>query len=121
MALSALGYLDAELSITLCDDATIADLAGRYGRPHRATDVLAFPLAEGVSGDHSGTMLGDVVISVETAERNARRHRVPLDRELRNLVIHGTLHVVGMDHIRPAERRDMQAVERHLRWLVSAA
>lgn len=116
-----MGFLDAELSITLCDDAEIAELAGRYGRPRRATDVLAFPLAEGASGDHSGSVLGDVIISLETAERHACARRVPLDAELRDLVIHGVLHLVGMDHARPTERRDMRAVERHLRWLVSAA
>ena len=119
MTLSALGYLDAEVSITLCDDATIAELAGRYGRPRRATDVLAFSMPEGVGGDLCAGVLGDVIVSVETADRHARRRRVALAAELRDLVIHGVLHLVGMDHMRPAERADMRSVERHLRWLLA--
>jgi probable rRNA maturation factor len=110
-----LGFPDAELSLTLTDDATIAALAGRFGRPARATDVLSFPLAEGPGAAHRGCALGDVVVSIERAEAQARRRRVTLDRELRDLVIHGTLHVLGLDHSRPREARAMRALERHLR------
>jgi probable rRNA maturation factor len=110
-----LGFRDAELSVTLTDDATIAALAGRFGRAPRPTDVLAFPLAEGPGAAHRGRALGDVVVSVERAEAQARRRRVPLDRELQGLVIHGTLHLLGLDHERPADARAMRALESHLR------
>ena len=110
-----MGFPDAELSITLVDDRAIAGLARRYGRPARATDVLAFALAEGPGAVHRGALLGDVVISVERAEAQARARRVPLDRELRDLVIHGTLHLLGMDHVRACDRAAMRALEAHLR------
>ncbi len=111
--LGALGFLDAELGITLTDDAQIAELAGRYGRPRAPTDVLAFALAE---GGYSGELLGDVVLSVERAEAQARERGVPLDRELGDLLIHGALHLLGMDHEAAADTRAMRELERHLRW-----
>ncbi len=110
-----MGFPDAELSITLVDDRRIAELARAYGRPPRATDVLAFALAEGPGPAHRGALLGDVVISVERADAQARARRVPLDRELRALLIHGTLHLLGMDHVRARDRVGMRALEDHLR------
>src|SRR5262249_15961066 len=80
--LGALGCPDGELSVSLIGDAEIAELAGRYGRPHRPTDVLAFSMLEGPGAIHRGAALGDVVISVDTAERQARRRGVSLDDEL---------------------------------------
>lgn len=111
-----MGFPDAELSITLTSDDEMAELAGRFGRPSRPTDVLAFSMLEGEDTAHAGAALGDVVISLDTAERQARARRVPLDRELRDLMIHGVLHVVGMDHQRPDDARNMRALEDHLRW-----
>jgi len=115
-----LGCLDAELSITLTSDEHIAQLAGDYGRARRPTDVLAFSLAEGEGAEHRGEALGDVVLSVETAERQAKRRRVALEQELRDLLIHGVLHLLGMDHERPADARHMKALEEHLRWTLAA-
>ena len=111
-----MGFLDAELSITLMDDAAIAELAGRFGREPRPTDVLAFALAEAEGGEYGGNLLGDVVLSVETAAVQAEERGVPLDEELRDLLIHGVLHVLGMDHARSWESRAMRELERHLRW-----
>lgn len=102
--------------MTLVGDAEIAALAGRWGRPPRATDVLSFPLAEGPGARFAGTALGDVVISLDTAKRQARRRGVPLERELRDLLVHGVLHVLGMDHARAADRARMRALERHVKW-----
>ncbi len=115
MTLGALGFPDAELSLTLTDDETIAALAGRFGRARVPTDVLAFPLAEGPGAAHRGHALGDVIVSLPRAEAQARSRGVSLDRELCDLVIHGTLHVLGLDHERPADARAMRALERHLR------
>ena len=111
--LSALGFLEAELSVSLTSDSEIAELAGRYGRPAAATDVLAFALAE---GGYTGSCLGDVIISIDSAERQARDRKLDLDRELRDLLIHGVLHLMGMDHQRAADTRAMRALEDHLRW-----
>jgi probable rRNA maturation factor len=113
-ALAALCRARAELSVALVDDARMAELNGRFrGRP-RATDVLAFSLQEGEHSERSGALLGDVVIGVETAWRQARRRGVDLDDEVARLLVHGVLHLVGHDHERPAERRAMRAEERRL-------
>jgi probable rRNA maturation factor len=116
-----LGCLDADLSVTLTDDAGIADLSGRYGLDGHPTDVLAFPQREGPGAEHAGGMLGDIVISLDTAERQARERRTPLDDELRDLLIHGTLHLVGMDHARKRDALAMRELEEHLRGLICDA
>jgi probable rRNA maturation factor len=111
-----LGCPEGELGITLTDDAGIARLARLHGRPARATDVLSFSMLEGEDAEFRGGLLGDVVISIETAERQARRRGRPLELELRDLLIHGILHVLGMDHERHADRRAMRALEAELRF-----
>lgn len=112
--LRELGQSRSELSIALVDDATIRDLNSRYRGRSRPTDVLAFALREGPEPDRSGRMLGDVVISLETAARQARKAHRGLDGELARLLVHGTLHLLGHDHQRLAETRAMRAEERRL-------
>jgi probable rRNA maturation factor len=112
--LRAAGAPRAELSIALLSDAAMRELNQRWrGRP-RPTDVLSFSLAEGEGARHRGALLGDVVLSVETAARQARARRRSLDEELARLLIHGTLHLLGHDHRRPGEARIMRAEERRL-------
>ena len=101
--LNALGSAEAELSILITDDAEIRELNRRYRKLDRATDVLSFPM--------KGPLLGDVVISAETAARRAGRR---LDRELTFLLVHGVLHLHGHDHKKSPERRKMRARERDL-------
>ena len=110
-----MGWTDGELSVSLVDDGEIARLAGAYGRRPRATDVLAFAQREGPRGG-SERVLGDVVISLDTARRQAARRGVPVARELDTLLVHGCLHLAGMDHMRAGDRARMRALERHLRW-----
>jgi probable rRNA maturation factor len=115
-----LGSTDSELSISLVSDSEIARIAGRFGRPARPTDVLAFALAEGRGAAHRGPCLGDVLISLDTAARQARRARRPLDLELRDLLIHGVLHLLGMDHeTGRSDALGMRALEEHLRWEIA--
>jgi probable rRNA maturation factor len=83
------------------------------GRP-RPTDVLAFSLLEGEDAEHRGALLGDVVIGVETAARQARQRRRSLDEEVARLLIHGTLHLLGHDHQRESDTRVMRTEERRL-------
>ena len=59
-------------------------------------------------------LLGDIVISVDTAKRQAADYDAPLDREVQRLLIHGVLHLLGHDHIEPRERAAMEAEERRL-------
>jgi probable rRNA maturation factor len=112
--LQALSLTRSELSIALVDDATIADLNARYRGESRATDVLSFSLVEGEYVDRGGNLLGDVVISVETAVLQARRAHRGLDAEVARLLIHGTLHLLGHDHEADDEARTMRAEERRL-------
>ena len=111
-----MGFLDEELSITLTTDDRVAELAGRFGRPRRATDVLAFAMLDGPDAAFRGPCLGDVVVSLDSAARQARARGVALGSELRDLLIHGILHLVGMDHATPAQARAMRTLEDHLRW-----
>jgi probable rRNA maturation factor len=112
--LREIGRRDAELSIALVDDAGIRALNAAWRGRDRATDVLAFSLEEGPHAERRGALLGDVVIGVETAARQARARRRDLDDEVARLLVHGALHLIGHDHARPAEARRMRAEERRI-------
>ena len=116
--LAALRHRGSELSIALVDDATIRDLNRDWRGRDRATDVLSFSLLEGEGRAHRGSLLGDVIISVETAAAQAARRRRGLDDEVKRLLIHGLLHVLGHDHEDDDEARVMQAEERRLSRLL---
>ena len=120
-----------EMSLAFVDIATIAELNRQYKGSDAPTDVLAFPAAqgpavegpaaEGLAADSAGPLLGDVVISPEIAQRNVLdcNHYSPahfdhpaLDEttaEVALLVVHGTLHLCGYDHVEPEERQLMFA------------
>jgi len=113
--LVALREADAELTVVLVNDTDIQRLNRDYRGKDRPTDVLAFAMREGPRTARDDTVLGDVVISVDTATRQARERCVPVGDEVRTLLIHGVLHLLGYDHERsPAEARRMQAKERLL-------
>jgi rRNA maturation RNase YbeY len=107
-ALRALGVWDQELSLTLVDDRTIRSLNARYRGVRRRTDVLAFPLT-GPAG-----MVGEAIISVETARRQARALGHSLREELDLLCCHACLHLVGYDDREPLEARLMHGREMDL-------
>jgi len=114
-ALEMLGLGSSELSVSLVRDDEIRDLNRRYRHEDRSTDVLAFPLREGAF-DTVGDALGDVVISLETATRQAREHGGTLVDEVDRLLVHGILHLAGYDHeISPREERRMRRKEREVR------
>jgi probable rRNA maturation factor len=102
-ALAALGRADREVHVTMVDDRRIRALNTRYLGIRRATDVLAFDLA----GPGPGRLWGEVIVSVETAARQARRLGVPLAAELDLLVVHGLLHLAGYDDHEPRRARRM--------------
>ena len=112
--LRGIGQSKSELSIALVDDASIAELNGQYRDKPRPTDVLSFSLVEGDFADHRGGMLGDVVISVETAAEQAKERHRGLDETVARLLVHGVLHLAGYDHEDDDEAREMQAEERRL-------
>ncbi len=108
----------AELSVLLVSDREMRKLNRDYRGRDRPTDVLAFAQREGPGGAPDG-LLGDVVISVDTARRQAAERRLTLGTEGERLLVHGLLHLLGYDHERSAaEARRMQRRERTLvGWL----
>lgn len=115
--LAALSLENAELSVHLVDDPGITTLNRDYRGLDRPTDVLAFTLdgAEGEDrADAPPRQLGDVVISLDTAARQARAGRRSLRREVAWLLAHGLLHLVGYDHRTRAQKRRMDARARSL-------
>ena len=117
--LRALGLEDNELSILLCDDDTIRELNRRYRKKDTPTDVLAFPLREGF-GREAG-LLGDVVISLPTAARQAREQDRPIIQEVTFLLAHGLLHLAGYDHATARQEQKMSAKTNDLIKAVEAA
>jgi len=108
----------AELSVLLVSDAEMQRLNRDWRGKDRPTDVLAFAQGEGAGGAPDG-LLGDVVISVDTARRQARAGRRRLGPEAERLLVHGLLHLLGYDHERSArEASRMRRKERELAgWL----
>jgi probable rRNA maturation factor len=112
--LRAVGQAGAELSLSLVDDDEMADINRAYRGIDRPTDVLSFSLLDGEGAEHRGHLLGDVVIGIETAARQARERHRGLDQEIARLLIHGVLHLVGHDHEESEEAKAMRAEERRL-------
>lgn len=108
--------IEAELSLALVGDREIQKLNHRYRGQDKPTDVLSFPLQDRLCP----TLLGDVVISMDTARRQAERRRIPLAEEIQTLLIHGILHLLGYDHeISRAEAIRMRKKERELKALLA--
>lgn len=127
LMLGELGIADAELSVLLTDDAHIHQLNREWRQQDKPTDVLAFPIDEraGRAAHEASTggrdvVLGDVVISLDTAARQARSRKRELFEEVRFLLAHGLLHLIGFDHAAPEEKRAMVALTRRLVRRVSA-
>ena len=107
--LEKLEETQCELSLLLTDDAEIQELNKTYRDLDKATDVLSFPQDEDAINESGDTLLGDVVISVETAACQAEEHHLSFNEELILLAIHGILHLLGYDHERsPQDARIMQ-------------
>jgi probable rRNA maturation factor len=122
---------ETEVSLLFVDEEAMAKLNEQFLGKSGPTDVLSFPIEAdpgpaGRSPDFGGTgpgtsaeagaltLLGDVVICPVVAARNAQEHGVALDDEVALLVVHGLLHLLGMDHEEDAEAERMEALERQL-------
>ena len=91
-------FHEGELSVLFTDDKRIAELNQQYLKRQGPTNVLAFPMLSGFSPHLPSGMLGDVVISVDTALSESRELGEPLQRTVDRLLIHGILHLLGHDH-----------------------
>lgn len=107
--LVAEGHDRVELSVSFVDDDEIADLHERYGQEAGPTDVLSFPLDDDDVDENGVRVLGDVVVAPAVATRN---NPADPESELRLLVVHGVLHVLGYDHETDDERAEMWARQR---------
>ena len=114
-ALQRAGYGAWDISILLCDDRRMRYLNGRYRGLDRSTDVLSFgePSAAGEASAEQAVR-GDIAISLDTLRRNAAAYGVSDDEELKRLLVHGLLHLAGMDHGRGKGRGMLARQERLL-------
>ncbi len=101
--LKTLNLEDSELSILLTRDSKIRELNRKFRNQDKSTDVLSFPQDEEAINENGQLMLGDIVISVETAEQQGKQHGLPLTKEILLLIIHGLLHLLGYDHERSSK------------------
>lgn len=105
----------AEVSLMFTDDETIHEMNREYRGIDRPTDVLSFALEEGekeeIYGGPEENLLGDIIISVETAARQAEEYGHSVEREMAFLALHGMLHLLGYDHMEEEERQEMRAQE----------
>jgi len=96
--LNALDYHDAELSILIVDDPQIAILNKKYLRRNGPTNVIAFPMRTDQFSNINPELLGDVVISIETAEKEGKNIGINMEERFTQLLVHGILHLLGYDH-----------------------
>jgi probable rRNA maturation factor len=102
--LNALECHDGELSILIVNDPEIAKLNKTYLGRSGPTNVIAFSMQEGPFGQISPNLLGDVVISLDTAAREAEDAGISVESRLDQLLIHGVLHLFGFDHDKTSEQ-----------------
>ena len=109
-----LAYLDlsarSELCVSLVSDGDMRELNRQYREIDATTDVLCFPQKSDVNPD----LLGDIVISYQTALRHSRRLEITVEEELRLLIVHAVLHLLGFDHKKKKEREIMREKEKEV-------
>ncbi|TCW60067.1 rRNA maturation RNase YbeY [Treponema sp. J25] len=105
-----------EVSLVLCTNKLMTQLNSQYRGKNESTDVLSFALGETYQDEEGEEVFlaGDLVISLETLEENARYFNVSVDEELRRLVIHGILHLAGMDHATNDQKEPMLILQEQI-------
>ena len=112
--LNALGSPEGELSILVVDDSEIKTLNKKYLNRSGPTNVISFPMKEGEFSDINPQLLGDVVISIETTEREAMQSGISTEERFAQLLVHGILHLFGFDHDKSehdARKMDKKGIE----------
>lgn len=109
---------DAELSIVITDDKHIAELNSRFLKRKGPTNVLSFPIREDNPNEPETLMLGDIVISLDAAIRDAKKAGESLTRMIDRLLIHGLLHLLGYNHERSKEAWRMEEETERLLTMV---
>lgn len=101
------GHETAIVSLALSSDAIVAELNERFRGKAKPTNVLSFPAGDGAPDEQ----LGDIIIALETVEREAEEQGISFQHHLQHLVVHGVLHLLGYDHETTAEAERMEALE----------
>ncbi|MBU1356929.1 MAG: rRNA maturation RNase YbeY [Candidatus Edwardsbacteria bacterium] len=109
--LEAEGYADYDLTLILADSACLRRLNKKYRNIDKVTDVISFAMLEGNAPPVADANLGDIYISLPRTRRQAREYRVSFEEELKRLMIHGLLHLLGYDHIKPGQAVRMRKKE----------
>jgi probable rRNA maturation factor len=111
---------DKELSLLLVDDDQIRKINRTYLKRDRSTNVISFPMSEGEFGAVNPQLLGDIVLSAETAARDAAAGGIDLMDEVEFLLIHGLLHLLGYEHENTTseESKEMNTRERELFFIL---
>ena len=102
---------DCDLTVIFTDSAHLRRLNRRYRGRDRVTDVISFAMTEGADSRYNSKELGDVFISLPRARHQAREYRVPAGEEIKRLTVHGVLHLLGYDHVKPGQAPKMQRRE----------
>jgi probable rRNA maturation factor len=105
--LNALGSPDSELSVMIVDDHRISELNIQYLNHEGPTNVIAFPMQEGDYSEINPNLVGDVVISADTAEKESEQALIDTHERIDQLLVHGILHLFGYDH----ENTEIEALE----------
>jgi probable rRNA maturation factor len=117
------GTASVEISVRLTDDAEVKNLNAHYRQKDKPTNVLSFPMVQadlldtiGQNSDANDSwggevLLGDIVLAHETCAREAQEKGVPLEDHATHLIVHGTLHLLGYDHMVGMEAEAMEAIE----------
>lgn len=117
--LAAIGA-DVEIAVRLTGDAEVHILNRDYRQKDKSTNVLSFPMVQpdlipGLANSDDGEiLLGDIVLARETCEREAEEREVAVSAHAAHLIVHGTLHLLGYDHMRDDEADAMEALERQI-------
>ena len=107
--LNVLECHDAELSVLIVDDPQIATLNQKYLHRSGPTNVIAFPMHTDVFPNINPGLLGDVVISIETAAREGERIGIGMEERIVQLLVHGILHLIGYDHEKSEAQTEQMA------------
>lgn len=103
----------AELTIRIVDEDEMINLNRDYRHKDKVTNVLSFPfeMPEGVEDSEAGGLLGDIVICADVVKKEAQEQGKPIEAHWAHMVTHGSLHLLGYDHIEATEADEMEALE----------
>jgi probable rRNA maturation factor len=101
------GAIPGIVSVALSSDANVALLNERFRGKAKPTNVLSFPAGAGAPEGQ----FGDLILALETVEREAQEQGIPFEHHLQHLVVHGVLHLLGYDHETTADAERMEAIE----------